>query len=76
MIKCDINLLISLNVININSSVSFLVIFLPFLYDFLRQFLMLMIFENVDDNIPLIKRYGDAVENMDEMAGGKWEDDL
>jgi len=30
-----------------------------------------MIFENVGDRIPLIKREGDAVEKMDEMAGGK-----
>jgi len=37
---------------------------------------MFMIFENVDDSNPLIKREGDAVEKMDEMAGGKWEDDL
>jgi len=35
-----------------------------------------MIFENVDDSIPWIKRYGGAVEKMDEMAGGRWEDNL
>jgi len=37
---------------------------------------MFNIFENVDDNIPLITRYGGAVEKMDEMAEGKWGDDL
>jgi len=47
MIKCNINL-----------SVSYLVIFLPFLYDLFVIIFNVCNFENVDANIPLIKRYG------------------
>jgi len=65
MIKCDINL-----------SVSFLVIFLPFLYDLFVIIFDVVIFENVDANIPLIKGYGGIVRKMNEMAGERWKNNL
>jgi len=37
---------------------------------------MFIIFEDVDANIPLIKMVRWYSKKMDEMVGGRWENDL